>query len=155
MRALIQRVKEASVKVDGEVRGRIDKGLLVLLGVSNADGPEAAGMLARRCADLRIFEDDQGKMNRSIRETGGSALVVSQFTLYADTRRGNRPSFTGAAPPAIAETRYEEFVGALRAELGEKNVQTGVFRAMMDVSLVNEGPVTLMIQSKDETTDED
>ncbi len=154
MRALIQRVKEASVSVEGDLQARIGPGLLIFLGIAASDGSGSSGLLARRCADLRIFEDAEGKMNRSVRETGGSALVVSQFTLYADARRGNRPSFTAAAPPDLAEGRYGEFVEALRKELGKERVQTGVFRAMMQVSLVNDGPVTIMIHSKDELNDE-
>ena len=122
--------------------------MLIFLGVTHDDAPGDAEYLADRCAALRIFEDDQGKMNLSVSESGGSALVVSQFTLYADTRKGNRPSFVDAAPPEIAEQRYNEFVAALRGRLGGPGVQTGVFRAMMDVQLNNDGPVTIMLESK-------
>jgi D-tyrosyl-tRNA(Tyr) deacylase len=148
MRALIQRVSRASVSVGGVLHNAIERGMVVFLGISNADSADAAAYLAQKCADLRIFEDQAGKMNLSIRETGGSALVVSQFTLYADTKRGNRPSFTEAAPPEIAEKLYGNFVGYLQEEIGEPNVRTGLFRAMMDVQLTNSGPVTIMIESK-------
>ena len=148
MRALIQRVSGASVSVGNIVHNEIEHGMVVFLGVSAADTPAAAAYLAQKCADLRIFEDQTGKMNLSIKEAGGSALVVSQFTLYADTRRGNRPSFTEAARPEIAEELYGKFVGNLQKELGDSKVRTGVFRAMMDVHLTNSGPVTVMIESK-------
>lgn len=150
MRALLQRVKSASVVVDGTVRGEIGKGLLIFLGVGRHDSGEAARALASRCAAMRIIGDDEGRMNRSVKETAGSALVISQFTLYADTRKGHRPSFTGAAPPARAEELYEEFVEALRADLGRERVATGVFGAMMDVHLINDGPVTVMVEGKGE-----
>ncbi len=146
MRALLQRVSRASVTVDGRVTGAIDAGMLVFLGVHRDDTPEQARALAARCLSLRIFEDDQGKMNRSVQETGGGILVVSQFTLYGDTRRGNRPSFTDAAPPAEAERLYELFLGRLREALGDGRVAAGVFRAMMDVALVNDGPVTILLE---------
>lgn len=149
MRALIQRVKEASVAVNGAIHSEIGKGLLIFLGVGQKDTPSDADDLARRCAELRIFEDEQRKMNLSIKDTNGSALVISQFTLYADTRKGNRPSFTGAASPGTAEALYEQFVDRLKDELDEKRVRTGVFRAMMDVVLINDGPVTVMVESKE------
>jgi D-tyrosyl-tRNA(Tyr) deacylase len=149
MRALLQRVKEASVLTEGSLRSHIGKGILIFLGVAEADGEEAARYLAQRCADLRIFEDGEGKMNLSVKETGGEALVVSQFTLYADTRHGNRPGFTDAAPPQAAERLYEKFVSELAARLGQEKVRTGIFRAMMDVKLVNDGPVTVMVESKE------
>lgn len=148
MRALIQRVSRASVSIGGASESEIGKGMLIFLGVTHNDASEDAEYLADRCAALRIFEDDQGKMNLSVGESGGSALVVSQFTLYADTRKGNRPSFVDAARPEIAEQRYNEFVAALRSRLGEPGVRTGVFRAMMDVQLNNDGPVTIMLESK-------
>jgi D-tyrosyl-tRNA(Tyr) deacylase len=148
MRALIQRVARCAVTVDGSVTGSIGPGLLILLGVRSADSAVDAAALADRCAALRIFEDNEGKMNLSVRDTGGAALVISQFTLYADTRRGNRPSFTDAAPPAVAEPIYEEFVRRLREILGPDHVATGVFRAMMQVELVNDGPVTVMVESR-------
>jgi D-tyrosyl-tRNA(Tyr) deacylase len=122
--------------------------MLIFLGVKKGDSEEDALYLADRCAALRIFENQQEKMNLSVKDIGGSAMVVSQFTLYADTRRGNRPGFTDAAPPEVAEDLYERFVKHLRNSLGESRVATGVFRAMMDVELVNDGPVTVMIESK-------
>jgi D-tyrosyl-tRNA(Tyr) deacylase len=148
MRALVQRVKKCQVHIDGELFSAIGPGMLIFLGVRRSDTVEDARYLADRVAALRIFEDQQEKMNLSVKDTGGSAMVVSQFTLYADTRRGNRPGFTDAAPPEIAEDLYERFVQRLRGNLGESKVSTGVFRAMMDVELVNDGPVTVMIESK-------
>ena len=150
MRALIQRVKEASVDVSKVLHSKIETGLLIFLGITHADTPDAARYLAQRCAHLRIFEDQQGKMNLSVRDVGGKALVVSQFTLYADTRRGNRPGFTDAAAPEVAERLYEDFVRCLRNEIGESNVATGVFRSKMDVRLINDGPVTIMLESKNQ-----
>ena len=150
MRALIQRVKSASIAVNGSIHGKIDKGILIFLGVTHTDTREATSYLAKRCSSLRIFEDAEGKMNLSVKEVNGSILVVSQFTLYADTTKGNRPGFVGAAQPLLAEQLYNEFVAHLRTEMGESKVATGVFRAMMDVSLVNEGPVTVMVESKNE-----
>lgn len=146
MRALIQRVARARVTVDGTVTGAIDAGLLVLLGVHRLDRKPAACKLAEKTAALRIFEDDDGKMNRSLLETGGDALVISQFTLYADTRKGNRPSFTDAAPGAPAQILYEFFVAGLRNILGSDRVATGIFAADMQVELVNDGPVTVMLE---------
>lgn len=148
MRALIQRVKEASVSVNGSAHARIGKGLLIFLGVRQGDTPEAARYLAQRCANLRVFSDAQGNMNLSVKDVGGEVLVVSQFTLYADTRKGNRPSFTDAAPAEAAEPLYLEFVKHFSQEIGDEKVRTGVFRAMMDIQLVNDGPVTVMLESK-------
>jgi D-tyrosyl-tRNA(Tyr) deacylase len=145
MRACVQRVSRAEVTIDGAVAGRIGKGLVVLLGVGQEDGEAEAAWLAEKVAGLRIFEDDSGKMNRSLAEIGGAMLVVSQFTLYGDCRRGRRPSFTSAAPPELAERLYERFVAAVR-EAGI-DVATGRFREHMDVSLVNDGPVTLWIDT--------
>ena len=148
MRAIIQRVKEARVEVEGEVVGRIGEGMLILLGAGKDDSEEDARYLADKAIALRIFEDPEGKMNLSVRETGGEVLVVSQFTLYGDCRKGRRPSFDKAAPPELAEELYELFVREIR-ERGVK-VETGRFRAMMDVHLINRGPVTLMLDSKKE-----
>ncbi|MFZ5927898.1 MAG: D-aminoacyl-tRNA deacylase [Acidobacteriota bacterium] len=147
MRAVLQRVSQASVTVGGEVVGRIGPGLLVLLGVGKGDTDQDAEALARKIVELRVFQDGAGKMNLSLKEAGGSLLVVSQFTLYGDTRKGRRPSFDLAAPPEEARRLYERFVEAARA-LGVE-VATGVFQAMMSVSLVNEGPVTLLVESRD------
>ena len=148
MRALLQRVKQASVSIDGTVHGGIERGIVVFLGVTHQDTGADAKYLAQRCGDLRIFEDAEGKMNLSLKDVGGSALVISQFTLYADTHKGNRPSFTDAAPPGAAEILYNEFVTSLRAEVSLAKVHTGVFRARMDVGLVNDGPVTIMLETK-------
>jgi len=143
MRAVCQRVSEASVVAEGRVAGEIRTGLVVLLGIDREDGPREANALARKVARLRIFEDEQRKFAYSAVETGGSALVVSQFTLVADTSKGNRPSFTNAAPPERAEPLYEEFCRALAAE--GVPVETGVFGARMAVTLVNDGPVTIVL----------
>jgi len=147
MRACIQRVSEARVTVAGEVTGSIGRGLLVLLGVGIHDGATEVEWLAEKLVHLRIFEDDAGKMNRSLVEAGGAMLVVSQFTLFGDARKGRRPSFTDAAPPEHAERLYNEFVARVR-ELGVE-VETGVFRAHMDVALANDGPVTLWLDTAD------
>jgi D-tyrosyl-tRNA(Tyr) deacylase len=144
MRAVVQRVAQASVTVDGVVTGAIGPGLLVLLGVAVGDGADEAQWMAQRIVRLRIFPDDAGKMNRSVADTGGGVLVVSQFTLCADAEGGNRPSFTGAAPPAVAEPLYRACVDAIAAALG-RAVPTGIFRADMRVALVNDGPVTIIL----------
>jgi D-tyrosyl-tRNA(Tyr) deacylase len=146
MRAVVQRVSKAEVRVGAEVVGRIGPGLLVLLGVSKADTPEQARWLAAKIVELRIFEDQDGKMNLGLADVKGEVLVVSQFTLYGDCRKGRRPSFIEAAPPEIAIPLYEEFVNAVRAQ-GIKTA-TGKFRAMMHVELINDGPVTLIVDSK-------
>ncbi len=143
MRAVIQRVSQAKVEVDGVVSGAIESGLLVLLGVTKADTASEAEILADKVANLRIFADQAGKMNRSVLETGGSLLVVSQFTLYGDCRKGRRPSFDQAAGAEQARALYEEFV-AIARRTGLR-VETGIFQAHMMVSLVNDGPVTLII----------
>ena len=145
MRALVQRVSEAGVTVAGEEIGAIGQGLLVLLGVEIGDRAAEAGLLARKIAALRIFEDDAGKMNLAVREIGGAVLAISQFTLAADLRKGNRPSFIRAAPPEVAEPLYEEFCMRLR-EAGLP-VATGRFGAQMAVRLVNDGPVTIWLDS--------
>ena len=144
MRALVQRVTRASVRVGDELVGEIGAGLCVLVGVTHDDTPADAEKLAAKVHGLRVFDDDGGVMNRSLAETGGAALVVSQFTLYGDTRKGRRPSWVGAAPPERAEPLIEGFVAALRG-LGTP-VETGRFRADMAVELVNDGPVTLLIE---------
>ena len=146
MRAAVQRVSRAKVTVDGCVTGEIGPGLVILLGVGRNDTSAITLRMAERCANLRIFEDDQGKMNRSLLDVKGSALAISQFTLYGDARGQRRPSFIAAAPPELAKALYEEFCEALR-KLGVI-VATGVFQAMMSVELVNEGPVTILLDSE-------
>ena len=144
MRAVIQRVSEAGVTVEGRLAGAIGKGLLVLVGIGHADTEETAHALAAKIARLRIFQDAEGKMNLSVQDVGGGVLAVSQFTLLADTRKGNRPSFTDAAPPEAANRLYEVFCAAL-ADLGLP-VARGIFGAHMDVRLTNDGPVTIVME---------
>jgi D-aminoacyl-tRNA deacylase len=144
MRAVIQRVTEACVTVDRSITGEIGAGLLVLLGVSKEDTAADAEFVAAKILNLRIFEDEQGKMNRSLLDTGGAMLVVSQFTLYGDCRKGRRPSFDEAAPAEQARALYEHFVAISRRTL---RVETGIFQAHMKVSLINDGPVTLIVES--------
>jgi D-tyrosyl-tRNA(Tyr) deacylase len=146
MRAVVQRVSTASVTVDGKIVGEIGPGLLVLLAAGEGDTEKEAHWLAHKTANLRIFSDAEGKMNLSVQAIGGSALVVSQFTLYGDLRRGFRPSFVKAAPPDIAEALVNVFVDALQA--ADIPVATGVFRAHMHVSLVNDGPVTIILEKE-------
>lgn len=145
MRAVIQRVKSASVKVDGELVSEIGTGLLIFLGVAQNDSDTELEYIANKVANLRIFEDADGKMNLSLLDTGGSALVVSQFTLYGDCRKGRRPSFINAARPEVANDLYDQFISLLN----ELNIPTqgGTFQAMMDVQLVNDGPVTILLDS--------
>jgi D-tyrosyl-tRNA(Tyr) deacylase len=145
MRAVCQRVSSARVTVDGNVRGEIGPGLVVLLGVARADDAAAAERLAGKVGRLRIFGDERGKFDRSLLDMAGDALVVSQFTLIADTRKGNRPSFVDAAPPEVAEPLYEQFCDTLRRE--GVPVETGVFGARMAVELVNDGPVTIVLDA--------
>jgi len=145
MRAVLQRVSRAKVTVEGRVTGEVGAGLMILLGVGREDTSAIAASMAEKCANVGMCEDDQGKMNRSLLEVKGSALVVSQFTLYGDARGQRRPSFISAAPPEQAEALYEEFCEAL-GKLGV-NVATGIFQAMMSVELINEGPVTILLDS--------
>ncbi|MHB8070879.1 MAG: D-aminoacyl-tRNA deacylase [Candidatus Cryosericum sp.] len=145
MRAVVQRTSSASVVVDGSTVGEIGRGLLVLLAVAPGDGAEEVTFMVRKLSGLRIFPDDKGLMNRSIRDVGGSFLIVSQFTLYGDVKRGNRPSFVGAASGEHADAVYGDVCSGLRAAGFE--VQTGVFGAHMDVSLVNDGPVTIIVDT--------
>lgn len=147
MRVLLQRVSRARVCVDGQVAGQIDAGLLIFLGVGQGDGPADLDYVLNKSLHLRIFADDAGKMNRSLLESGGQALVVSQFTLHAQVRRGRRPSFTAAMPPEQAEAMYEDFVARMREQVA--TVQTGQFGASMQVELVNDGPVTIWIDSRE------
>lgn len=146
MRAVVQRVSRASVSVAGQVVGAVGPGLLVLLGVAREDGPADADQLADKVAHLRVFDDEGGAMNRALLDVGGAALVVSQFTLLGDCRRGRRPGYSEAAPPAVAQPLYERFCGSLAA-LGPP-VARGVFGADMEVHLVNQGPVTLLLDSR-------
>lgn len=147
MRALVQRVREARVTVDGRVTGAIGPGLLVLAGMAADDTPDDRAWLVRKIVQMRIFDDDAGVMNRSVQEVGGAILAVSQFTLYASTRKGNRPSYSAAAPPELAAPAFAAFVDALAAALG-RPVPTGVFGAHMEVALVNDGPVTISLDSR-------
>ena len=152
MRALVQRVSEASVKTGGRVTGAIGRGLLVFLGVRHDDAEAQAEHWARKVIHLRVFPDDQGKMNLSLLDISGGLLVVSQFTLYGETRKGNRPSYSEAARPDVAEKLYLHFVQACRQKVDD--VKTGVFQAHMDVHLINEGPVTVMCYSEEQLTQE-
>jgi D-tyrosyl-tRNA(Tyr) deacylase len=145
MRVVLQRVKDARVEVDNKITGAIDSGLLVFLGVARTDTERDAEYLAEKTVTLRLFPDEAGKMNRSLAEAGGSVLVVSQFTLYGDVRKGRRPSFDQAAPPELARCLYDRFVSHLRSK--QVHVETGVFQAMMSVYLVNDGPVTILCDS--------
>jgi D-tyrosyl-tRNA(Tyr) deacylase len=147
MRAVLQRVKRASVTVEGNITGAIEEGLLVLLGIEEADTLEDMNWLSGKLVNLRIFNDEQGVMNRSLLELGGGLLLVSQFTLFAATKKGNRPSYSRAAPQAIAVPIYEKMIELLTTELG-KPIQTGVFGADMKVELLNDGPVTIVIDTK-------
>jgi D-tyrosyl-tRNA(Tyr) deacylase len=149
MIGLIQRVREAEVSIEGRRISAIGKGILLLAGIAGDDGPDDASYLARKTVNLRLFADDAGNLNRSLIEEGGSALVVSQFTLLGDTRKGRRPSFTDAAPPESADRLYRMLIDEIRAF--RVDVQEGRFGAMMDVSLVNSGPVTLIVNSRSKT----
>ena len=148
MRAVIQRVRSASVTIDNAIRGQIGTGLLILLGIADTDTPADAAWLAEKCAALRIFADAAGAMNLSLRDTGGGALVISQFTLIASCRKGARPSFHHAAKPDVAKPLYEQFLAQLSAALG-KPVERGEFGAMMDIALVNDGPVTIVVDTRE------
>jgi len=146
VRAVVQRVSRAEVRVEGTVTGRIARGFMVLLGAADDDGDEDVAWMAEKIAGLRVFADENGQMNKALAEVGGAVLVVSQFTLLGDCRKGRRPSFVKAARPELAEPLYQKLVAQLRA--GGLPVETGKFRAMMDVELVNDGPVTLLLDSK-------
>ncbi len=148
MRAVVQRVSEASVTINGAPHAQIGRGYVILLGIRAGDTPEAAVFLAEKCASLRVFEDEEGKMNLSLNDVNGQVLVVSQFTLYGNAQKGNRPSFSDAARPEEAEPLYDLFVQRMKSLLGPDRVATGMFRAMMQVKLVNDGPVTILIESK-------
>jgi D-tyrosyl-tRNA(Tyr) deacylase len=146
MRLVIQRVREASVTVDNAITGQIGPGLLVLAGCAPTDDEAALAWMVRKLVNLRIFNDENGQMNRSVLEVGGQVLVVSQFTLLADARKGNRPSYIGAAPPTVAEPLYERFVALVAQAMGQP-VPTGIFGADMQVRLLNDGPVTIILDS--------
>lgn len=148
MRILLQRIRHASVEIDGETVGKAGAGLLLFLGVGNGDTQAEADFLAEKCVGLRIFEDSEGKMNLSLKDVGGEILLISQFTLYADARKGKRPSYTDAAPPPVSEPLYEYFAQRLR-DTGT-HVETGRFGADMKVSLLNDGPVTIMLEKEHE-----
>lgn len=148
MRVVVQRVSSASVDVDGERIASIERGFLVLAAFTGTDNDAAVEWMARKIPSLRVFEDDEGKMNRTLEDVGGAILVVSQFTLYGDCRKGRRPSFDRSAPPAEAESLYEQFLDRLREHAG-RPVESGAFQAHMQVSLVNDGPVTLVIEKEE------
>lgn len=149
MRALVQRVSEGSVFIkEPEHSAEIGKGMVILLGVKEGDGIDEVNFVADKCSNLRIFEDEKDKMNLSIKDVNGEALVISQFTLYGDARKGNRPSFTNAAPPDVANELYEKFVERMKVNLGEDKIKTGIFGAMMSVKIINDGPVTILVESK-------
>ena len=147
MKAVVQRVREARVDVDGQAVASIGRGLLALVGVGTDDGDDDRDWLVRKIVDLRIFDDAQGVMNRSVVDIGGDVLAVSQFTLYASTRKGNRPSWSNAAPPGIAKAVFDDFVAALAQRAG-RHVPSGVFGAHMQVAIVNDGPVTIVLDSR-------
>jgi D-aminoacyl-tRNA deacylase len=147
MRTVIQRVLNAAVRIEGKVTGKIDKGLLVLLGIEDADTAEDTEWLSSKIINLRIFDDEQGVMNLSVKDSAGDILLVSQFTLHASTKKGNRPSYIKASKPEVAIPMYEQMIAQLEKELGKK-IQTGVFGADMKVELLNDGPVTIIIDSK-------
>lgn len=149
MRALVQRVTEAGVYITDPIYSAETKaGMVILLGVKEGDTIQDVIFVADKCSNLRIFEDDNGKMNISIKETGGEVLIISQFTLYGETARGNRPAFTLAAKPEVANELYEAFVERMKENLGVQKIKTGIFAAMMTVKIINDGPVTLLVESK-------
>lgn len=150
MRALVQRVKEGSVEISSQnYSASINKGMVILLGVKEGDSIGNLNFVADKCSNLRIFEDENDKMNLSIKEINGEVLVISQFTLYGDARKGNRPSFTDAARPEIAEELYNKFISRMKENLGEEKVKGGIFGEMMLVKIFNDGPVTIIVESKD------
>jgi len=149
MKAVVQRVKKCSVRIGGELTSDIGPGMLILLGVHKEDREEDAEELAEKCMKLRIFDDGAGKMNLSVKDIGGNAMVVSQFTLYGDASKGNRPNFMRSAKPELAKRLYEHFISYLEKLLGKAKVSSGMFGEMMDVELVNDGPVTIIIETKE------
>jgi len=149
MRALVQRVSSGGVKISSHnYEASIEKGLVLLLGVKDGDGIDEVDFVADKCCNLRIFEDENDKMNLSIKDMSGEMLIISQFTLYGDTRKGNRPSFNQAAPPALAEDLYEKFINRVKENIGVEKVKSGIFGAMMEVEIINDGPVTILVESK-------
>jgi D-tyrosyl-tRNA(Tyr) deacylase len=149
MRALVQKVKEGGVFITEEnYSAEIKKGLVILLGVTHEDGENEVNFVADKCSNLRIFPDENDKMNLSVKDVDGEVLVISQFTLYGDARKGNRPSYTEAAKPELAENLYEKFIERMKLNLGEEKVKTGIFGAMMEVKIINDGPVTIIVESK-------
>lgn len=149
MRALVQRVSEGGVSIPAEnYKAEIGKGMVILLGVTHSDTDEDVIFVADKCANLRIFEDENEKINLSLKDINGEVLIISQFTLYGDARKGNRPSFTEAARPEQADGLYKKFISRLRENLGDEKVKTGIFGAMMNVKIMNDGPVTIMVESK-------
>jgi len=150
MRALVQRVTEGSVSInDPEYYAGIKKGMVILLGIRDGDTEDDLNFVADKCSNLRIFEDENEKMNLSLKDINGEVLVISQFTLYGDSRKGNRPSFTDAARPEVAEAMYEKFIARMKSNLGYDKVKYGVFGAMMMVKIFNDGPVTILVESKE------
>ncbi len=149
MRALVQRVRKGGVKISEEnYSAEIGSGMVILLGITETDTENDVNFVADKCSNLRIFEDENGKMNISIKDIYGEALVISQFTLYGDARKGNRPNFTAAAKPELAEKLYNKFVDRMKFNLGDEKVKTGIFAAMMEVEIINDGPVTILVESK-------
>jgi len=149
MRALVQRVTEAGVYIKDPIYSAETKaGMVILLGVKEGDTINDVNFVADKCSNLRIFEDENGKMNISIKETGGEVLIISQFTLYGETAKGNRPAFTLAAKPEVANELYEAFISRMKENLGPQKIKTGIFAAMMTVKIINDGPVTLLVESK-------
>lgn len=149
MRALVQKVKEGGVFIsENNYSAQIGIGLIILLGVTHEDGTDEVNFVADKCSNLRIFPDENDKMNLSVKDIDGEVLVISQFTLYGDARKGNRPSYTNAAQPELAEQIYNDFVKRMKENLGEDKIQTGQFGAMMEVKIINDGPVTIMVESK-------
>ena len=149
MRALVQRVSEGSVRIENpEYFEEINKGMVILLGIKEGDSEEDLNFTADKCSNLRIFEDENGKMNLSVKDINGETLVISQFTLYGDARKGNRPGFTDAARPETAELMYKKFIERMKSNLGNDKVKSGIFGAMMMVKIMNNGPVTILVESK-------
>ena len=149
MRALVQRVSSGGVYISSDnYKAEIGKGLVILLGVTHEDGEDEVNFVADKCSNLRIFDDEDDKMNLSVKDVNGQVLVISQFTLYGDTRKGNRPSYTNAAKPEIADKLYNDFVIRISENIGSEKVKTGKFGAMMEVKIINDGPVTLLVESK-------